>query len=129
MRSSVEGCVENKLRNIRPLNGLMMNRCAVAGEASIGICFEYVSSFCKAEIKLYGVPVYLADASSASYSRVREIAIWIIIAAMGARIIMRMPPQPPPPSSFSSRRPPPNQYAMRAADVEGAQIASPTDRV
>ena len=40
IRSSVEGCVENiRVKNC-PVNGLMMNRCCVAGEASIGIRFE-----------------------------------------------------------------------------------------
>ena len=40
MRSAVEGWVENRFAHIPALNGLMMNRCAVAGVASIGIRFE-----------------------------------------------------------------------------------------
>ena len=38
------------------------------------------------------MPVYLAEAASASYSREREMAIWISMAAMGARIIMAIAP-------------------------------------
>src|SRR5262249_18002301 len=48
MRSSVEGCVENSRMMLCPVNGLMMNMCAVAGEASIGIRFDQLSSFCNA---------------------------------------------------------------------------------
>ena len=40
MRSAVEGCVEKSLDHPPPPNGLMMNMCAVAGVASIGIRFE-----------------------------------------------------------------------------------------
>ena len=42
----------------------------------------------RAPINGYGEPIYFADAASASYSRLREIAIWISIAAIGARISM-----------------------------------------
>ena len=44
--SSVDGCVENSRMMVSPVNGLMMNMCAVAGEASMGIFFDHVSSFC-----------------------------------------------------------------------------------
>src|SRR3954454_19071422 len=47
IRSSVEGCVENRRIKLWPVNGLMMNMCAVAGEASMGIRFDQVSSFSK----------------------------------------------------------------------------------
>src|SRR4051794_11116492 len=46
-RSSVEGCVENRRMRLWPVNGLMMNMCAVAGDASIGMRFDQVSSFCR----------------------------------------------------------------------------------
>ena len=46
IRSSVEGWVENRRIMLWPVNGLMMNMWAVAGEASIGIRFDQVSSFC-----------------------------------------------------------------------------------
>ena len=73
-----------------PVKGLMMNMCAVEGEASMGIRLDQVSSFCRPPISGYGEPTYLALAASASYSREREMAIWISMAAMGARIIMAM---------------------------------------
>jgi hypothetical protein len=40
MRSSVEGCVEKSRIRTLPVNGLMMNMCAVSGEAWIGMRFE-----------------------------------------------------------------------------------------
>ena len=40
IRSSVEGCVEKSRISAWPLNGLTMNRCCVAGEASMGIRLE-----------------------------------------------------------------------------------------
>ena len=49
MRCSVEGCVENSRIMDPPLNGLMMNMWAVAGEASMGMRLDQFSSFCKAE--------------------------------------------------------------------------------
>ena len=75
MRSAVGGCVENNRIRDAPVNGWMMNKCAVEGVASIGSRFEEASSFCNAEISLRGFPVYLAEAASASYSRLLEIAI------------------------------------------------------
>src|SRR5579875_3329938 len=84
MRSSVEGCVENSRIMVSPVNGLIMNIWAVAGEASIGMRFDHVSSFCRPLISGYGEPTYLAEAASASYSREREMAIWMSMAAMGA---------------------------------------------
>ena len=45
MRSSVGGCVENNFMKADPLNGLMMNMCAVEGDASIGIRCDQLSSF------------------------------------------------------------------------------------
>ncbi len=40
MRSAVAGWVENRRIRLAPVNGLMMNRCAVEGVASIGSCLE-----------------------------------------------------------------------------------------
>src|SRR5581483_5083772 len=128
MRSSVEGCVENSRIRLWPVNGLMMNRCAVAGEASIGIRFDHVSSFCRPLISGYGEPMYLAEAASASYSRDREIAIWISIAAIGARIIISSGPNIPPPRSSSSLRGP-NQNAIRASIVMVAASIAATELV
>jgi hypothetical protein len=55
IRSAVDGCVENSFMKMSPpLNGFTMNRWAVAGEASIGIRLDQVSSFCKPEISSPG---------------------------------------------------------------------------
>src|ERR1035441_5980619 len=115
MRSSVEGCVENRRMMLWPVKGLMMNMWAVEGEASMGICLDQVSSFCRPPISGQGEPTYLALAASASNSREREMAICISIAAMGARIIMAMAATGLPRSSSS--RLPPNQKAIRARKV------------
>ena len=64
----------------------MMNMCAVEGDASIGMRCDQLSSFCRPLISPSGEPVYLAAAASAENSLVREIAIWINMAAIGARI-------------------------------------------
>ena len=72
--------------------------------------------------------MYLAEAASASYSREREIAIWISMAAMGARIIMTIAPTAPPPRSSSSRLPP-NQKAMRASIVMAAASVAATELI
>src|ERR1035437_2002791 len=45
MRSSVEGWVENKRMTLWPKKGLTMNMWAVAGEASMGMRLDQVSSF------------------------------------------------------------------------------------
>jgi hypothetical protein len=47
MRSSVDGCVENRRISDCPVKGLMMNMWAVEGVASMGIRCDQVSSFCK----------------------------------------------------------------------------------
>src|ERR1019366_1746706 len=45
IRSSVEGWVENRRMMLLPVNGLMMNMCAVEGEASMGMRLDQDSSF------------------------------------------------------------------------------------
>ena len=130
MRSSVEGCVENSRIMLSPLKGLMMNRCAVAGFTSVhgdalGPAFQLRRAPRSARS---GLCVYLAEVSSAAYSRVREIAIWISMAAMGARISMIKPAQALPRLSSSSRLPP-NQNAMRARKVMAAAMVAATELV
>src|ERR1019366_3206241 len=105
IRSSVEGWVENRRMMLWPEKGLMINMWAVAGEASMGMRLDQVSSFCRPPISGEGEPTYLALAASASNSREREIAICISMAAKGARIIMAMAATGLPRSSSS--RPPP----------------------
>ncbi len=53
-------------------------------EGASGARATPASSLRRAEARASGSPVSLAPSSSASYSRVRLIAIWIIIAASGA---------------------------------------------
>jgi len=50
IRSAVAGCVENRRIMLWPVNGLMMNIWAVAGDASMGMRLDQVSSFCKPPI-------------------------------------------------------------------------------
>ena len=50
MRSSVDGWVENRRMKLWPVKGLMMNMWAVEGEASMGMRFDQVSSFCRPPI-------------------------------------------------------------------------------
>ncbi len=107
---------------LRPVNGLMMNMCAVAGEASIGIRFDQVSSFCRALIRPFGDPVYWAAAPSAENSRVREIAIWISIAAIGPMIIISRAAYGLPPSSSSLPASAPEKHPeMREVGQGGCQ--------
>ena len=88
MRFSVDGCVENRLSIPRPESGLMMKRWAVAGCAS-ALSFGTASAMCailtSAVASASGRPLMRAPRLSAAYSRVRLIAIWTIIAAIGAR--------------------------------------------
>ena len=94
--------------------------------------WESASTSCRASadpwISGYGDPTYLAEAASASYSREREIAIWISMAAIGARIIMAMAPIMPPPRLSSSRLPP-NQKAIRARKVMAAASVAATELI
>ena len=64
-----------------------MNICAVAGVASIGIRCAPAEVF-GAHRKPQGISADGRPLASASYSRDREIAIWISAAARGARIII-----------------------------------------
>src|SRR5579884_2256142 len=76
MRSSVEGCVENRFVRPPPENGFTMNRCAVLGVASAsGMRCDHVSSLPSAEMSSLGLWVTSAEVWSAAYSRVREMAI------------------------------------------------------
>src|SRR5215472_7201912 len=101
----------------------MMNMWAVEGVPSMGMRLDQVSSFCRPLMSGYGEPTYLAEAASASYSREREMAIWMSMAASGARIIMAMAAMGLPPRRSSSRLPP-NQNAMRARKVMAAAMVA-----
>ena len=88
MRSSVGGWLLKRDDRPAPENGFMMNMCAVAGLAASGTRFDAASIFRKASASPYGLPVICAPPASAENSREREIAIWISIAAIGARMIV-----------------------------------------
>ena len=73
------------------------------------------------------MPSIRAAEASASYSRLRLIAIWMSAAAMGARITMRIAPNG---LLRSSERPPPKimaNWAMLATNVMPMATAAATD--
>src|SRR5262249_31108371 len=113
MRSSMGGCVENSVARPPDVSGLTMKRCAVAGVASSCFCRVAISSFASACSSPEAWPHRCAPEASAWYSREREMAIWMSMAAKGARMAMRSAPMalPPPPPSSSLRRPPPKMAA------------------
>ena len=83
------GWVENRLSMRAPDSGLTMNRCAEAGLRSasmLGMRFAAPAIFCRAEASDSGRRLISAPARSASYSRVRLIAICTRPAASGPRI-------------------------------------------
>ena len=106
------------------MKGATMNRCAVAGLASIGICWDALPSFSSACASPNGEPTSSAPLASAWNSREREIASWIRVAAMGARIAVASRPKTPPPPLRSSRPPyPPNIAPQRRHVREDADRA------
>jgi len=66
-----------------------MNMCAVEGLASNGRAVAARSSFSNASARAQGFRLICAPAASATYSRAREMAIWINMAASGARMARR----------------------------------------
>jgi len=81
MRSLMSGCVLNQLVNRSPRSGLTMKRCADAGLACVGTRSAAYSSLRSAEISGRPSPSRRAAPASSSYSREREIASWISVAA------------------------------------------------
>ena len=67
MRLSMGGWVLNSSITPPPENGFTMNRCEVAGEASMGRRLFQASSFSSALAKPYGLPVRSAPVASAAY--------------------------------------------------------------
>ena len=117
MRSEVGGCVENSLEKPSAENGLAIIIAAtdcVPAVFSIGIAAAPPEILLNAEASASGSSVNLEPSSSASYSRVREIAICISDAAIGARIVLSSTPSnpktPDAESSRSSRERPPPKY-------------------
>ena len=108
MRWSIGGCVERKRVTSWARNGLaiiMWLALTMSCDGASGARATPDSSLRRAEARASGSPVSFEPSSSASYSRVRLIAIWIIIAASGAsRLIAssanglgRSSSEPPPP--------------------------------
>src|SRR5690606_26551544 len=82
IRFSIGGCVENRDIRPDPENGATMNMCAVAGFASSGTRRAYASILRRALTRPSGEPTRRAAPASAAYSREREIANWMSIAAI-----------------------------------------------
>ena len=101
-----------------PLSGLMMNICAVAGFRSAALIGNFVRG-ARDLAQRGGQPQraacrYRRPSRSASYSRERLIAIWMMPAASGARnTISSVPMMPMPP--FLLRLPPPNNMPKLAS--------------
>ena len=98
MRSAVGGCVENILEIPRAENGDSIIIAATERSVAvggIGFAATPCSILYSAEASANGSPVSALPSSSASYSRVREIAIWMSDAAIGARMTLSMAPTAP----------------------------------
>ncbi len=95
------------------LKGLAMYIEALLGSAACIGSLELI--FCKAEIKPSGLRVNSTAEASAKYSRLRDKAIWAMLAANGPRIIAKiettimMRSRALDPSRSSSLRPPPQK--------------------
>src|SRR5207244_129293 len=111
MRSSMGGWVLNKPASQLPRSGFTIQRCAVAGPAGSGTRPETAPIFSSAAASECGAWASWAPLASARYSRAREMASWISIAAGGATMIITRASSPLLPSSPSSRRKPPNSIA------------------
>ena len=77
-----------RFMRLLPDKGFIMNMWAVAGWAFIGIFREAEAIFFRALARPWGFLTKEAPAASAAYSLDLDMAIWISIAASGARIIM-----------------------------------------
>ena len=106
IRSAVGGCVENRREKPSAENGFAIIIAAtdcVPAVLSIGISAAPYEILFSAEASASGSPVSNEPSSSASYSRVREIAICIREAAIGARIVLNSTPINPTPEDEPSR--------------------------
>ena len=78
---------------VPPRKGLTINMDSVAGAAFIGTASTPRLNLSSAAANHKGCPQISAPEASAMYSREREIAIWMSIAAIGPRIIMSSIPR------------------------------------
>jgi hypothetical protein len=96
MRSSMGGCVLNRFASRSPRSGFTIQRCAVAGPAGSGIRPDATASFSSAAASDPGACESCAPVASAWYSRAREIASWMSVAAIGSDHHDQQPETPPP---------------------------------
>ena len=105
-------------------NGLCRNRCETAGfTASGGVRLDAASILMSAFASGVASPRRWAPDASACASRERETAIWIMTAAIGAKMIESSAPRPPPSRSF---RPPPPKIAPNMATRASIMIPAAT---
>jgi hypothetical protein len=57
IRFAIGGWVEKRPLTLTPSSGWIMNKCAVEGDATMGMRREYASNFRKALARAYGLPV------------------------------------------------------------------------
>ena len=108
MRSSIGGWVLNRLLKFPPFSpasGFTMYMCAVDGFTCIGRIIAPCCSLASASASASGSCVVFAPVLSASYSRVREIDICTMLAAIGIRMMaasaeQRRSPSPPTPPNI-----------------------------
>jgi len=93
------------------------------GDASSGICRPIESSFASASIIGCALPSVRADVASALNSRVREIAMRIKPAAIGASSSINSPPSGLRERCSLSRRPAPNHIAIWASYVMWRRVS------
>ena len=102
-RSSIGGWVENRDAIPPPLNGFTMNSGSAAWFTCMGIACAPACRRSSASASAFALPEMRAPVASAAYSRCREIASWMIVAAIGARNIIASAPTSP--SGLSSSPP------------------------
>jgi hypothetical protein len=130
IRSGIGGCVENQLATELDDSGAQMKRLAVAGESPTvcsGTRALPRSSLASALARPSGSPEMRAPNASAPYSREREIARRMRVAAIGATMMSASVPRSPGPSR-SSRAPPkasaPHCTAVAMNDTTEASMAA-----
>ncbi len=93
----LEGVLAHELSHVQNRDTLIMTIAAtLAGVACMGAIVDAISSFSSALASPHGRPARRAPLASAWNSRVREMAIWTSMAAIGARKAMAIPAITPP---------------------------------
>ena len=112
----------------RALSGSAMKSWLTAGLTFMGMRAVPTPSLRRALARLSGCPVMAAPEASAWYSRAREIAILINMAAIGARIRLSRAMMPLM-ASLPRRRPIPPQKAIRAKIDKAAASMAAIDEI